>query len=125
MVGSQISWSCLPLLEEFLLDLLLTGRTPPLHRLPLPEGLAGEGAAILSQNFEDPVGDDPVPQVVGMHTVGVDHPGRLPLGLKDVGQENAAFCSQLLHGAVVALENGDVGLIVGRVSVEIGQENGR
>ena len=72
----------------------------------------------LAKTSKTRFGDHTVPQVVGMHTVRVNHPGRHSLGLEDIGVEHVTFLRQVPHGGIEPHERLQAALIEWRILIE-------
>ena len=76
---------------------------------------------MLGKHFKDFVGDDPMPEIVGMYGIVMDHPRRLVIGVVDVAIQAVVRCSDLLSCEVEDLEDfvaavclGFIGAITGK-----------
>ena len=80
---------------------------------------------MLGQDLEDFVGDDQVPEVVGVDAVVVDHPRRAIVGGEEVDVEAIFVARDGGNAVVLVVEEfevgvGPMGLIDGEVGHEVG-----
>ena len=66
---------------------------------------------MLREHFENPVGDDAMPQVVGVDSVVMHHPGGVPVGGEYVDEQAIFQDRYFLNSRIVTLEKWQVGVI--------------
>ena len=80
---------------------------------------------MLGQDLEDFVGDDQVPEIVGMDAVVVDHPRCSIIGIEEVDVEAIFVARDGGNAVVVVVEEFDVGVgPMGLIDGEVGHEVG-
>ena len=84
---------------------------------------ARQPGTVLRQNLEDAIGDDAMPQVIGMAAVVVDHPAGAGIGPEQIDEEAAFGGGDLGYTLVVGGEDIETGVApVLAADREIGHE---